>query len=161
VNPGWQQFPPLQQQQQQQQFPPQQQQQPWPSMPSAPPSYEEACKQQPPNYGQAPVAPPSYGYAPYMPQTAGYPAVGPYPPQSSAGAYPQSHQHPQQVRLTWVQSIHITMLYTFLQTNGVVDVVFYTFQLLLDSICIVDELFSCFHRLFSTVFVLLLQKNCD
>ena len=44
-------------------------------MPSAPPSYEEACKHQAPNYG---AAPPSQGYAPYMPQTAGYPAVGPY-----------------------------------------------------------------------------------
>ena len=89
MNPGWQQFPPLQQQQQQQQqFPPQQ---PWPSMPSAPPTYEEACKQQPPNYGQPPVAPPSYGYAPYMPQTAGYPAVGSFQP------YPQTQQHPQQV----------------------------------------------------------------
>ncbi len=79
ANPGWQQFPPQQQQQQQQ----------WPggqyNMPSAPPSYEEACKHQAPNYG---AVPPNQGYAPYMPQTAGYPAVGPYqqmPPQ----------QHPQ------------------------------------------------------------------
>ncbi len=65
----------------------------WSSMPSAPPSYDEACRQQPQNFAPAPSygQPPNYGPAPaygqppqfygqpaYMPPAAGYPPVGAY-----------------------------------------------------------------------------------